>query len=93
MHRLLININTTRTVGQINIVISPRYLTRIYEQDLISMRGHIVIFDKEGFFIPSMNAEINNLALKGEVVYLIMPFFIADEEEKGHANNVECSCI
>ena len=62
MHRLLININTTRTVGQINIVISPRYLTRIYEQDLISMRGHIVIFDKEGFFIPSMNAEINNVA-------------------------------
>jgi hypothetical protein len=63
MQRLLINIYTTRTVGQMSIIINPQYLTRIYEQDLMGKRGHILIFDKEGYFVPSMNQDINDIAL------------------------------
>jgi sensor histidine kinase YesM len=62
MQRLLINIYTTRAVGQINVVVSPRYLTGIYEQDLIGLRGYILIFDREGHFVPSINQNINDIA-------------------------------
>ena len=61
MHRLLVNISTTRAVGQITIAINPRYLTGIYEHEL-SGRGYILIFDKEGNFISSENAYINDMA-------------------------------
>ena len=62
LHRLLINIFTTRTVGQIIIPINSRFLTRNYEDDITGTRGHILIFDKEGHFIPSINADINIIA-------------------------------
>ena len=62
MHRLLVNINTTRPVGQISIVINPRYLTRIYEHGMAGSRGHILLFDRDGHYIPSMNMEIDNMA-------------------------------
>ena len=62
LHRLLINIFTTRTVGQIIIPINSRFLTRNYEDDTTGTRGHILIFDKEGHFIPSINPDINIIA-------------------------------
>ena len=62
MHRLLVNINTTRAVGQITIAIDPHYLTRIYENDMEGTRGNILIFDKNGNFIPSLDAGINSMA-------------------------------
>ncbi|MCL2835082.1 MAG: histidine kinase, partial [Treponema sp.] len=64
MHRLLVNINSTRAVGQITIAINPQYLTGIYENEMAGTRGNILIFDKSGNFIPTMDAEINNMAVE-----------------------------
>ena len=62
MHRLLINIFTTKNVGQMSIVINPGYFTKTYEEDFFGNRGHIIIFDKEGHFIPLISPEINSIA-------------------------------
>ena len=78
MHRLLLNINTTRTVGRLLMAIDSRYLTRIYEPGMIEQRGTILIFDKTGNFIPSENSDINDMA----------PFLFESSE---HKNNSEFS--
>ena len=62
MHRLIINIQTTRAVGQISVAINPSYLTRIYEHGMAGTSGHILIFDKADNFIPTMNTEIDEIA-------------------------------
>jgi sensor histidine kinase YesM len=62
MHRLLINIQTTKAIGQITVAVDPGYLTNIYKDGMTGSRGHILIFDGSGNFIPSMSTEINNLS-------------------------------
>jgi len=62
MHRLLININTTRAVGKMTLAINPQYLTGVYWHDMAGTRGQVLIFDRDGNFIPSADTEINSMA-------------------------------
>ena len=62
MHRLLINIYTTRAIGQITIAVNPRYLTGIFEYDLGNKGEHILIFDRDGHYLKSENSGFNKMA-------------------------------
>lgn len=62
MSRLLINVNNTRAVGYIMMLIDPHYLTQVYEKDAGNRLGGVVLFDAQGRLLPSTSSELDGIA-------------------------------
>lgn len=64
MSRLLINVDSTRAVGYIAMLIDPNFITQVYEKNTGNRIGSIVLFDGHGRLLPSALPEIDEVAAK-----------------------------
>lgn len=62
MSRLLININDTRTVGIVTLLIDPAFITQVYEKDAKGKSGEIVLYDAQRCLLPAAQPEIDAIA-------------------------------